>query len=64
MSKLSLPNVSLIIADCVDYDRAKLSFDHCTSYINFGEAKILTSADVNSPEVVKIPHIGSIQEYS
>jgi len=64
MSKLNLPNVSLIIIDCVEYDRAKLSFDHCCSYINFGEAKILTHLDINSPEIVKIPPITSIQQYS
>lgn len=64
MNKISLPNLSLIIVDCVDYDRAKLSFDHCSSYIDFGQAKILTHLDINSPEIVKIPKISSIQEYS
>jgi hypothetical protein len=63
MKKLDLPNLSLIIADCVNYERAKLSFDHCTSFINFGEAKILTSIDVDSPEVVKISPITRIEEY-
>lgn len=64
MSKLNLPNVSLIIVDCVDYDRAKLSFDHCSSFINFGESKILTHFDIDSPEIVKIPQITNITEYS
>lgn len=61
---ISLPNVHLIIVDCLDYDRAKLSFDHCSSYINFGESTILTSLDIDSPEIVKIPHINSIPTYS
>jgi hypothetical protein len=64
MEKINLPNVSLIIVDCVDYDRAKLSFDHCSSYINFGESKILTHFDIDSPEIVKIPKISSIETYS
>lgn len=61
---INLPNVQLLIVDCVDYDRAKLSFDHCSSYVNFGDAAILTSLDVDSPEVIKIPHIDSITKYS
>lgn len=64
MSKINLPNVTLLLVDCVEYDRVKLSFDHCSSYINFGESKILTSLEINSPEIVKIPNISSIDEYS
>ncbi len=64
MEKINLPTVTLLLVDCVDYKRAKLSFDHCCSYVNFGAAHILTSLDIDSPEVVKIPHIGSIPEYS
>jgi hypothetical protein len=63
MTKLSLPNLTLIIVDCVDYDRAIMSFDHCSSYINFGQAKLLTHFDIDSPEVVKIPKINNIEEY-
>lgn len=64
MEKINLPNVTLIIVDCVDYERAKLSFDHCTSYINFGQAKLLTHFNIDSPEIVKIPQISSIKAYS
>lgn len=62
--KISLPNVHLILVDCLDYDRTKLAMDHCMSYIDFGDASILTSLDVESPEIIKIPHIDSITAYS
>lgn len=63
MNKLSLPNLSLMIVDCLDYNRAKLSFDHCSSYIDFGDSKIFTSIPIKSPEVIRIPHIGKIEDY-
>ena len=64
MQKISLPNVTFIIVDGVNYDRAKLSFDWSTRNIEFGEAKILTHLPVQSPEVVPIKPITSIEEYS
>jgi hypothetical protein len=62
--KPQLPSVTLLIADCVDYDRAKLAFDHCRYSCDFGQAKLLTHFDVQDPYVVKIPQIKSIEEYS
>lgn len=62
--KLQLPSITLLVADCVDYDRAKLAFDHCRYSCNFGQAKLLTHFDVQDPFVVKIPQIKSIEEYS
>lgn len=62
--KPNLPTVTLIIADCVEYDRARLSFDHCRAACNFGDAKLLTHFDAQDPNVVKIPQIKSIEEYS
>lgn len=62
--KPNLPTVTLIIADCVDYDRAKLAFDHCRNSVNFGAVKLLTSFDVADQHVVRIPKISSIEEYS
>lgn len=59
-----LPNVTLIIADCVNYERAKLSFDHCLASCAFGSAYLLTHFEVNDPLVVKIPQIKTIEEYS
>lgn len=62
--KPQLPSVTLLIADCVDYDRAKLTFDHCRYSCEFGQAKLLSHFDVQDPYVVKIPQIKSIEEYS
>jgi len=64
MSKLFLPNVTLLIVDCLEYDRAKLAFDHCCANIKFGDAKILTSLDIDSPEIIKIDPITTIEQYS
>lgn len=64
MNKVNLPDVSLIIVDCVEYERAKLAYDFCQSFMSFGDSKILTSLSIDSPEVVKIPHIDSIAKYS
>lgn len=63
-NKPSLPNVTLMIVDCVNYPEAMLSFEHCRSYFDFGDAKVLTHFDINEPHIVKIPKISSIQEYS
>lgn len=62
--KPQLSSVTLLIADCVDYDRAKLAFDHCRYSCEFGQAKLLSHFDVQDPYVVKIPQIKSIEEYS
>ncbi len=62
--KPKLSSVTLLIADCVDYDRAKLAFDHCRHSCEFGQAKLLTHFDVQDPFVVKIHQIKSIEEYS
>lgn len=62
--KPQLPSVTLLVADCVDYERAKLAFDHCRHSCDFGQAKLLTHFDVQDPFVVKIPQIKSIEEYS
>lgn len=62
--KANLPTVTLIVVDCVDIYRAKLSFDHCKNSCNFGATKLLTSIDSQENYAVKIPHISSIEEYS
>lgn len=62
--KLSLPTVTLIIVDCVDYDRAKLAFEHCKAVCDFKDAKILTHFKSSDPCVVNIPQIKTIEEYS
>lgn len=43
---LSLDNVTLVMVDCLNYERAKLVFQHCLSKVNFAEAKFITSFSV------------------
>ena len=63
--KLQLSNVTLIIADCVDYNRARLSFDHNLACANFHSAKLLSH---NAPKLpgdlqTVINHIKSGKDY-
>ena len=62
--KLQLPNVTLIIADCVDYNRARLSFDHNLACANFHSAKLLSHNAPKLPGDVQIKQITNITEYS
>ena len=64
MNKLQLPTVTLIIIDCVDVERAKRSFLHCTSLIDFADAKLLTHEDHPESFIQKIEKLNSISEYS
>lgn len=61
---IHLPSVTLIIVDCVDFARAKLSYEHCCKYVTFGDAKILTHFERDEPYVEKISQIHTIQDYS
>jgi hypothetical protein len=60
----TLDNVSLVIVDCVNYDRAKMSLDYCMKRVKFGEVKFLTDFDVVDPLIEKISKISSIEKYS
>jgi hypothetical protein len=62
--KPNLSSVTLIVVDCVDYDRARLAFDHCRACCDFGEAKLLTHFVKQEPDVIAIPKISSIEQYS
>ncbi len=64
VEKLDLPNVTLIVIDCVNYERAKRAFDHCLFYCNFGAAKLLTHFDSCDRSAVKIEQLRSIEAYS
>lgn len=61
---LSLPNVTLILVDCVDYNRAKLAFDHCRFCANFAETKLLTHFPVSDQYAVPIEQIKTTEQYS
>lgn len=61
---IELPNVTLAIVDCLNYEKAKLSFDHCRLSMNFGDHKFLTHFDVDNKYIVKISKISSRVEYT
>lgn len=62
--KLKLNNVTLLGIDCVNVARLQASMDVCEKGIEFGAVKLLTSLPTDDRRLVKIPHIGSIKEYS
>jgi glycosyltransferase involved in cell wall biosynthesis len=55
---LHLPNVTLVVVDCVDLARAQKAVDESTKDILFGDVKVLSSLNGT------IPHINSIEAYS
>lgn len=62
--KVFLPNVTLIGADCVDFDKFKFAADECEKDIRFGAVKLLTHFEVDDPRAIKIPQLKSKGEYS
>ncbi len=62
--RLALPTVTLLIIDCVDYERARRALDHCRFYCDFAEVKLLTHFEIDDPLVVKIAPLRSIEAYS
>ncbi len=64
VKRVSLPDVTLVIIDCVNYERARRAFDHCLFYCEFGDAKLLTHFDSSDPGVVRIEPLRSIEAYS
>jgi len=61
---MKLPNVTLLGIDCVNVERLQAAMDVCQKDIQFGAVKLLTSLPTDDKRLVKIPHIGSVQEYS
>lgn len=65
---ITLNDVTLIMVDCLNYERAKLVFKHCLSKVNFAEAKYLTSFAVEDEFTekycVKIDPIETKRQYS
>jgi len=64
IKKLELPNVTLIIADCLDVNRAIKAIEYSCREINFGKIKRLTSLETDYEHAVKIDKISSKEEYS
>lgn len=61
---LQLKNVTQIIVDCVDYNRARLAFEHNKGCAQFYDSKLLSHFNYGLPGDVVIPQLKSIKEYS
>ena len=63
---INLPNVDLIIIDCIREHDALEILEHCSNMINFGGLKLFTDKKVKSnfAEIIKIKEIYNLQEYS
>ena len=61
---MKLSNVTLLGIDCVNVERLQAALDISQKDIEFGQVKLLTSLPTNDNRLVKIPHIGTVEEYS
>lgn len=61
---LNLQNITLLGIDCVNIERLQATMNVCQKDIKFGAVKLLTSLPRDDKRLVKIPHIGSVEEYS
>lgn len=62
--KPNLPTTTLLIADCVDINRAIRTIERCKSLCDFAEIKLLTSIETDYQHKVTIPEIKSLIHYS
>lgn len=61
---MQLPEVTLIIVDCLDARGAAKVLDICESKVKFGASKLLTSLLTDDPRRVEIPALTSLTAYS
>lgn len=61
---LQLPNITLIGADCVNFERLQLAADISTKEIEFGAVKLLTSLKTDDKRAVPIDNLLNITDYS
>lgn len=64
MSKLQLPTVTCLIADCVSVNRAINVLEHCKSMADFGAVKLLTHIPTQYEHRIKIKPLNSLIAYS
>ena len=65
MEKLQLKNITLVIIDSMNLERAQIALNICEKYIDFGDVKLLTDLeDLKDKRIVKIEKIDSIKKYS
>lgn len=61
---MKLPQVTLLGIDCVNIERLQFAIKASQKNIQFGSVKLLSSLPSEDPNLVKIPHIKSIEEFS
>lgn len=61
---MRLPDVTLMIVDCIDAVGAAKVLDICQSKCEFGAVKLLTSQDIADPRKVVITPLNSLTAYS
>lgn len=64
LTKLRLPNVTIVGADCVDVNRLIKAINISCSEIEFGDVVILSSLPSKDKRVVKIRHLATKGDYS
>lgn len=64
MSKLQLPQITALCADCVNSSRAIKVLEHCKSICDFGDVKFLSSIPNKYEHWVKIKPLNSLVAYS
>ena len=64
IKKPQLPTVTLLIIDCVNYERAQEVLEHCMSCCDFGVVKILTSLPCKNTYDVAIDPLTCIEDVS
>lgn len=62
--KLKLNNITLLGIDCVDPSRLSIVMDLCQEKIEFAEAKLLSSKNINDKRWIEINNISSKEGYS
>lgn len=61
---INLPEVTLVVIDCINVERAQLALDISCAEISFGAVKLLTSLPTDDLRAVTIPLLNSIDLYS
>jgi hypothetical protein len=64
MSMIKLLDVTLLGVDCINIDRLVMVAQICQRKIEFGKIVLLSSIASSYKDVMHIPHIGTIEDYS
>jgi Hsp90 protein/Protein of unknown function (DUF5672)/Histidine kinase-, DNA gyrase B-, and HSP90-like ATPase len=64
MSMIRLPDVTLLGVDCINIDRLMMAAQICQRKIEFGKVMLFSSIASSNKDVIHIPHIGTVEDYS